>query len=327
MNADLPRLPSRDGKGHKGTFGTVAVVGGCALRTTEEGNAGVHMIGGPALCAMAALRSGVGLVRLVMPEPILDIGIGLAPSATGVPLPVDHEGMVVSFKAAVVLDQVMADASCVAIGPGLGAGDGPRACVMRVVSQDAVPAVIDADAINALAEMPEVQRDFRAGAVLTPHPGEFKRLATALGMDGDAVDPARRPLACEMLAQRLGCVVVLKGAGSVVSDGHRTWVHTGVGSVNPALATAGTGDVLTGVIAGLIAQHYKAPMVAGERTVTSERLGGLSLFDCARLGVAAHAAAGQRWKAETGASAGLLAEDLVRVLPWALEDMRDPHGR
>lgn len=327
MSEMLPRLPSRDGKGHKGSFGTVAVIGGCALRTSDEGNAGVHMIGGPALSALAALRSGAGLVRLVMPEPILDIAIGMAPSATGVPLPVDHEGMVVSFKAAVVIDQVMRDASCVAIGPGLGAGEGPRACVMRVIVQDAVPAVIDADALNALAEMPEVQRDFRASAVITPHPGEYRRLAAALGVEGDPVDPARRPLACEMLAQRLGCVVVLKGASSVVSDGHRTWVHTGAGAENSAMATAGTGDVLTGVIAGLVAQHYKAPIMAGERTMTSERLGGLSLFDCARLGVVAHAAAGLRWRAESGASAGLIAEDLVHVLPLALEDMRDPHAR
>lgn len=316
-----PALPTRDPRGHKGTFGTVAVLGGCCVHGDEESQ-GLTMLGGPALAALGALRAGCGLARLVMPEPILAAGLTIAPSATGVPLPVDHDGAISPHKAAFVIDAVLESASCLAIGPGLGVGDGPRAAALRAVVQDEVPVVVDADAINNLADIPELHRDFHALAVLTPHPGEYKRLASALNLRADPVDAASRPLAAEQLAQLLGCVVVLKGAETVVSDGQRTWVHTGPLASNPALGTAGTGDVLSGVIASLIAQHHRKPILAGERTVTSERLGGLALYDCARLAVIAHADAARRWVLESGASAGLLAADLTQHLPAALEALR-----
>lgn len=308
----LPPLPARDPRGHKGTFGTVAVVGGRAHDM-------VHMVGGPAMTALAALRSGCGLVRLALPEPILDVGLAIAPSATGVALRTDREGMIIGHDAALAIDKLLLECNCLAIGPGLGVAEGPRAAALRAVVQEQVPAVIDADALNNLASIPELQRDFHAHAVLTPHPGEYARLADALGLGTDAVDPAGRPAAAERLAQVLGCVVVLKGAGTVVSDGHRTWV---CGSANAALATAGTGDVLTGVVAGLIAQHHRTPIVAGERTITSERRGGLSLFDCARVAVEAHARAADAWVERSGASGGLLATDLVEAIPRALESLR-----
>jgi NAD(P)H-hydrate epimerase len=169
--------------------------------------------------------------------------------------------------------------------------------------------VIDADALNALASVAEIHRDFRAPAVLTPHPGEYARLALAFGIDADLVHPvdaATRSRAAESLAQRLGCVVVLKGAGTVVSDGLNTWTNT---TGNPALATAGTGDVLTGVIGGLIAQFG------------STHGGPLSLYDCARLGVYAHGLAADRWR-DAHADASLLAEDLLRELPDAVASLR-----
>jgi NAD(P)H-hydrate epimerase len=322
-----PRLPERDPHGHKGTFGTVAVLGGCCVRGLEEDTPGLTMVGGPALAALGALRTGCGLAKLVMPEPILAAGLTIAPSATGVPLAVDHDGAISAHKAAFVIDAILQAADCLAIGPGLGLGDGPRAAALRAVVQADVPVVVDADAINNLADIPELHRDFHAPAVLTPHPGEYRRLAAALNLNTDPADAAQRPAAAEQMAQRLGCVVVLKGAGTVVSDGQRTWVHAGPAAANPALATAGTGDVLAGVIASLIAQHHRRPIVAGERTVTSERLGGLSLYDCARLGVSAHAEAALIWAAEAGASAGLLAADLAAALPAALESLRPGRSR
>ena len=112
---------------------------------------------------------------------------------------------------------------------------------------------------HALAATPDVQADFRGAAVLTPHPGEYRRLASSLGLDTDAVSPEARPAAAEALARRLGCVVTLKGAATIVSDGLQTVVNdTG----NAALATAGSGDVLTGVIAGLAAQFFRAGVPA-----------------------------------------------------------------
>ena len=174
----------------------------------------------------------------------------------------------------------------------------------RLIGREQPPIVIDADAINALAGLAGFDRDLRAAAVLTPHPGEYARLARALEIDADPVDPQQRPGAAETLARRIGCIVVLKGAGTVVSDGISTWTNT---SGNPALATAGTGDVLTGVIAGLVAQYASRPD------------GPLSLYDCARIGVYAHGLAADRWRdANSGIESGMLAADLLRELPGAL---------
>ena len=311
----LPKLPPRDPKGHKGTFGTVAVVGGCA-------RGGSLMLGGPCISAVAALRVGAGLVRLVMPAPILAEGLTVAPSATGVALPATDDGSIDISGAAGVLDGLCAQADCVAVGPGLGTGEAVEAVTLRLICQTQTPIVVDADAINALASISELTREFRANAVLTPHPGEYRRLASALRIDMDPTSESQRPAATEALAQRLGCVVVLKGAGTIVSDGQSTWVNKD--SPNPALGTAGTGDALTGCIAGLIAQCHRTPILAGARTVTSEGRGGLGLFDCARLGVRIHSMAARAWVEEAGADGGMLAMELCDRLPETTQAMRAP---
>ncbi len=316
--ADPPRLPARDPAGHKGTFGVVAVVGGCAA-------AGVRMVGAPAMAANAAVRAGAGLVRLVCPAPVLGEAIALAPSATGRALPVNESGGVVPHEGAAVLDEVIGECSVLAIGTGLGAGLGAQTLALRAVQQDSVPAVVDADALNCLAQVPELSRDFRAAAILTPHPGEFRRLAQAFRIGDDPTDASRRPGAAEALAQRLGCVVVLKGAGTVVSDGHRTWVCD---RGHACLATGGTGDVLTGAIAGLVAQFVKPadPLLARlperARAALSAAAPSLDLFEAARAGVLAHAIAGERWAERRGASAGLLPGELSDLLPECVESLR-----
>ncbi len=297
MSKDLPTLPPRPLDGHKGTFGTVAIIGGCCSGSK-------HMIGAPALAALGALRAGAGLARLVMPAPILSAGVTLAPSATGVALAVDPITSDLDTPGAVAeVDRQASTAACVAIGPGLGAGEAARAMVLRAVQQEEASMVVDADALNALAEIPELWRDFRARAVLTPHPGEYRRLAQALKITHDPTREDSRQSAAAALAQRLGAVVVLKGAGTVVSDGQKTWR---CGRGHACLATAGTGDVLTGVIAGLIAQHA----------------GVMPLYDAARLGVEAHARAGEAWARSHHASAGLLAEELAGLVPGSLEELR-----
>lgn len=308
----LPILPPRDERGHKGTFGAVGVVGGCALAASR-------MIGGPALTAIAALRSGCGLAKLAAPSGVLDAMLTIAPSATGMAIPTDEQGAVIAHEAARVFDALARACDCVAIGPGLGAGEGVRSLAFRAINQEDRPVVVDADALNALAEMPEFHRDFRAMAVLTPHPGEFRRVARSMALDLDPIHPGTRADAAATLARTLGCVVVLKGAGTVVSDGVRVWVSD---ARSPALATAGTGDVLTGVVASLIAQFHKRPIVAGERTVSSEAQGGLSLFDCARLAVTAHARASEAWASSRGATGGMLASELADLLPPAIQALR-----
>jgi NAD(P)H-hydrate epimerase len=309
----LPNLPPRDPDGHKGTFGTAVIIGGCA-------QGGSLMLGGPCISAVAALRVGVGLARLAMPAPILAEGLTIAPSATGVPLPVRDDGSIDIAQAAAMLDGLCSRADCVAVGPGLGLGDSVEALTLRLIGQVRAPIVVDADAITALAALPELTREFRAHAVLTPHPGEHRRLASALNIDLDPTDAAQRPGAAAALAQRLGCVVVLKGAHTIVSDGHRVWIDDS--APNAALGTGGTGDALTGCIAGLIAQFHRRPILAGERTVTSGARGGLSLFDCAGLGVRLHSMAARAWADEAGVDGGMLAMELCDRIPGAVRAMR-----
>lgn len=300
-----PSLPGRPATGHKGTFGTVLVVGGCA----PSSGAHATMIGAPALAARAALRAGCGLAKMLVPAPLAPAALSITPSATAHGVEVDAAGDMLGHDAAERLDELSADASAIVVGPGLGVSTGAAAVTLRCV-QGATPVVVDADGLTALASTPELHRDFHAPAVLTPHPGEFRRLAASLRLTHDPTDPASRPAAAEALAQRLGCVVVLKGAGTVVSDGLRSWVCD---RGHPCLATAGTGDVLAGLLGGLLAQFFR-PSARGPLAP--------SLYDLARAGVLAHAIAGERWAEERSSQAGLLAGELADLLPAALEPMR-----
>lgn len=297
MSEPLPPLPSRDPAGHKGTFGTVCVVGGHAAPP-------VTMLGSVVLSSLGALRAGAALCIVAAPAPLVPAILAANPSATGLPLPVDGEGRLVPHAVAEALDTHARKAGVLVVGPGLGTGHAESQVVVRILAQDdGRPVVVDADALNCLAATDGFQLDLRAPMVLTPHPGEYARLAAALRIDADPVDPVARPHAAERLAQRLGCVVVLKGHGTVVSDGTRTWTCA---RGSDALAVGGSGDVLAGVVAGLLAQHGRA----------------LGLCDCARLAVEAHAMAGDDWAAREGGTAGMLAAEIAAGIPAALGAMR-----
>lgn len=301
----IPPLPQRPSEGHKGTFGRVAVVGGCAADDPR-------MIGAPALTALGAVRTGCGLVKVAAPEPILDRVLGIVPFATGLALPTDAGGDLDAPAAAERFDQLAGQSDALAVGMGLGRSDGARAVVIRAIVQEDAPLVLDADGLNLLATVPEFWRDLRAHAVLTPHPGEARTLMKALSLPADpghdpAGDRPARIAACAAIAQRLGCVVVLKGQNTVVSDGLRAWVCR---AGHPCLATGGTGDVLTGVIAGLIAQAR-----AG-RAATPD------LFACAQAGVEAHAHAGMAWAEAHHASGGMTPTDLADLIPPQIERLR-----
>jgi len=139
-----------------------------------------------------------------------------------------------------------------------------------------------------------------------------------LGIKADPADRATRQSAAQEMAQRLGCIIVLKGHQTVISDGMETFVNeTG----NVALATAGTGDVLAGLIAGFVAQFFKPSLGSGARQVTAMHRGGLTLLDCARLAVHVHGLAGDRW-AESCGHAGMLATDLLDEIPGAIAAVR-----
>lgn len=301
----LPPLPHRPEDGHKGTFGTVTIVGGCAgMHRDDEFEP--TMLGAPALAAMGAIRSGCGLVKVAAPSPIIKHVLTLAPFATGFGLEVDHAHGINAAHAAPVLDELTRTCGVIVAGMGMGSAHCVAQIIVRLLNQEMVPVVIDADGLNALTNLPEFDREIRANAVLTPHPGEARRLMEALSIGGDpAGDDTQRLEACTHLAQRLGCVVVLKGKGTVVSDGHRVWVCE---HGTPALAAGGTGDVLAGVIAGIIAQSRQDPSI--------------DLLHATAIGVQAHALAGERWVETHDGDGGLMANELAEVLPAVMDRMR-----
>jgi len=297
------RVPPRPADGHKGTFGSVLVVGGSSTPR--------RMLGGPALSAAAAMRAGCGLCELAMPGPLLDAALTIVPVATGVPLAVDGDGVLDSDAAGISLAEAIERATVVAIGPGLGGG----AAVASVVESTLAtarslgrPLVVDADALNAIAgRPPRSPWPTTPPTIVTPHPGEFRRLAAALGLVADPISPERRAAAAADLARRLGAIVVLKGAGTVVCDGVRTAINpTG----NAALATGGSGDVLTGLCAGLAAQRFASDPADS----------GLAAFESAATAVWGHGRAAERAveRRAAGRPAGVLASDLLDEIPTAL---------
>jgi len=296
----LETLSRRPDEGHKGTFGTVGIIGGSAGRHHNEDFAAT-MLGAPALTAMGAIRSGCGLVKIVTPMPIINAVLTLVPFATGFGIEVnDHRAMIPS-SAAAIIDELVRTSDAIVIGPGMGTGHEVGQIVVRLVGQEETPVVVDADGLNALAAMPDFGRDVRANLVLTPHPGEAKRLMDNLSIAGDpAGNETQRLEVCVGIAQRLGCLVVLKGSRTVVSDGRRVWVCNRGCS---AMGVGGTGDVLSGVIGGLIAQ------------------GGDLFMSCA-IGVQAHAIAGERWIESHGGRGGMIAGELADELIAVLETMR-----
>ncbi|MBI4349375.1 MAG: NAD(P)H-hydrate dehydratase [Elusimicrobia bacterium] len=292
MSATLRRwLPARRPDSHKGDFGHVLLVAG------SRGMAGAAL-----LAARAACRSGAGLVTLGVPEGLQAAVTGHVPEALTVALPETKTGAL----AVEACGRLLQDASAkkwgvLAIGPGLGQhGDTERALV-SILGRLKIPAVIDADGLNLLSRHPraEVRRLFEergAPCVLTPHPGEMARL---LGKDHDSVTEDREGSA-RTLAEELACVALLKGRGTIVTDGERKLVNpTG----NPGLAKGGTGDVLTGLIAGLWAQRLAND--PGDRG-----------YEAAALGAWLHGAAGDA-AARLGSQAALTASDVIDALPIA----------
>jgi ADP-dependent NAD(P)H-hydrate dehydratase len=277
---DIPKLAPRDRGGHKGRYGTVLVIAG-----------GRGMAGAAGLCGASALRSGAGLVRVATSAEAQPVVASFEPCYMTYPLPNGENGLIDFAAARPVLPGLIEPASVVAIGPGLGQSDGIRSLVRYLIAETDRPLLIDADGLNALAGQTELLRDLKRPVVITPHPGEFARLS---GKDVATVQADRVQSAAELASMSEHLVVVLKGAGTVVTDGRRYFVNT---TGNPGMATGGSGDVLTGVIAALIAQKLPA-------------------FEAAQLGVFVHGLAGDIARDDHG-EIGMIAGDIVDTLPDA----------
>lgn len=277
---ELPRLPPRPRDAHKGIFGRVVVIAGSR-----------GMSGAAALCASAALRGGAGLVTLAVPREIMPIVAAANPCYMTAPQ-LDEEGRLTG-EALPMLCRLVEGATSVALGPGLGQSPALSALLVALLDQTHQPLVLDADALNGLAPRREVLARRSGPLVLTPHPGEFARLT---GLDIKQIQARRQELALSFAAEH-GVVLVLKGSGTVVTDGRRLFINpTG----NPGMATGGSGDVLTGLIAALLAQ-------------------GLEPFAAAQLGVFLHGRAGDLAR-DRLSETSLIATDLLQDLSRAFRE-------
>ena len=283
------RLPARPAASHKGSFGrTLAITGS------------LNYIGAAHLSATAAARVGSGLVTIALPAAIQAPIAAKSPEPTYLPLPETAPGVISPDAARAILSDAAAYDSLL-LGCGMGQAADTRRFIEHILynEQPLPPAVIDADGLNALAQTHRWWERFRQPAILTPHPGEMARLAAkpTPEVQADRIGIARESAAL------WNKIVVLKGAYTIVA--HPDGAAQLCPFANPGLASAGTGDVLAGCIAGLLSQ-------------------GVPPQDAAPLGVYLHALAGERVRRSLG-DAGMLASDLLPELPLALKALRQEH--
>jgi NAD(P)H-hydrate epimerase len=240
------------------------------------------LTGAPSLTALAAMRADAGYVTVAAPESTLPVFEQRLLEAVKRPLP--EQNGIVALGAAAQVRELAVKASAVALGPGLGRGDGPRSLVRELLAGLELPMVVDADALFALEP-----GDWPAPRILTPHEGELGRL---LGRESREV-AAHRLAAVREAAERFDCVVLLKGPDTLVAAPGRRLLVSALGL--PSLATAGTGDVLTGIVAAFLAKGMEPQLAA-----------------------VAGAAAQQRASVEAPQRSGLVAGDLIEALPRVL---------
>jgi hydroxyethylthiazole kinase-like uncharacterized protein yjeF len=281
-------LPDRPAGGHKGTFGTAVVVAGSRGFT-----------GAAYLASAAAARTGAGLVRLLVAEGIYPILAVKCTEVMATPVPESAPGAVGEDAHGEIREHLDA-ATAGVVGPGLGRDPSTWRLVCELAQDVRIPLVLDADALNALAENRDALGALAGGRVLTPHPGEMSRLLRRPTADINR----GRTEAARAAAAEWGAVIVLKGAGTVVAapDGR---VSVDPHQV-PALATGGTGDVLSGVLGALLAQ-------------------GVPPYEAAVTAVYVHAAAGRQVAARLGDS-GLVASDLLLEVPEVMRRLRAGEG-
>ncbi|MBL8881084.1 MAG: NAD(P)H-hydrate dehydratase [Phycisphaerales bacterium] len=258
------------------------------------------MSGAAVLCARGALRGGAGLVRVCAPSTVQSVIAAAEPCVMTCAL-MDSPLAELTPDVARQAFELVEWADVVAVGPGLGQSSGATELVSEIIKNSGRPLVVDADGLNALSKISDwwSQRPTADGCgslIVTPHPGEFERLARGAGLPPlSGESDAARIAAAAAYAERADCVVVLKGHRTVVTDAKRVYVNR---SGNPGMATGGMGDVLTGLIAALLGQ-------------------GLAAFDAAQLGVHCHSAAADALVDAVG-PIGYLASEVADAIPTAL---------
>lgn len=269
--AVLAALPNREKTAHKGNFGKVLLLCGSRGYT-----------GAAYLASMGALRSGAGLVFLGVPDSIYGIEAVKLNEAIVFPLP--EEDGILSAASIPEIEKRLPNMDAVLVGCGLGQSAGAREVVLWLLEHGKVPMILDADGINLISEHRHILRGRAAPTILTPHEGEFKRLGYSIGKS--------RMEAARSAARELGCVMVLKGHETCITDGERQYINpTG----NPGMAVGGSGDLLSGIIVSLLGQR-------------------LSPLEAAACGCWLHGKAGDRC-AEKWGQYGMLPSDMLYELP------------
>ena len=273
-------LPKRTCDSNKGSFGKVFIVGGS-----------IGMTGAPCMSALSALRSGCGLAMVGIPESLSSIVESKMTEVITKALPESSTRTLGSNADSHILE-LTKDFAALALGPGMGREKETGAMLRRVLEEVQIPVILDADALNLVATSPEMLKLTKVPLILTPHPGEMSRLA---GVTAEYVQSARLEIAQEF-AKKYGVIVVLKGARTIVATPDSSVYVNPTG--NCGMATAGTGDVLTGVIASFIAQ-------------------GLEPLQASLLSVYVHGLAGDLARDEKGEH-GLIASDVIDKIPYAI---------
>ncbi|MDR3198930.1 MAG: NAD(P)H-hydrate dehydratase [Planctomycetaceae bacterium] len=290
----LPVLPCRPQTGHKGTFGTVLGIGGSR-----------GMAGAVALAGRSGLVAGAGLVRLAVPDPILETVAGFYPELTTLPCPANEKGQFSHTALESLLDHITS-VTAIFLGPGLGRSGETDLFVPLLLRRIFCPVVVDADALNALTSpvTEHLDRFFQSldnkNIILTPHSGEFARLRNQPTPNEDNKESQIKRIAvAKDFAGQHGVVLVLKGHETIITNGETVTLNpTG----NPGMATGGSGDVLTGILAALLAQ-------------------GLTPFDAARVGVFLHGLAGD-FAADRLGEESVTATAIIESLPEAFQTFK-----
>jgi len=284
-------LPPRPARAHKGDFGRLLVVAGS-----------IDYPGAALLTALGAMRAGAGVVRVAAADSVVARVAGAVPELTWMALDEEAPGLIAPGGWRRLTSEARRF-DAIVIGPGLGSQPATQRRARQLIASLELPGVVDADGLNALAGGARWWQSVHGSMVLTPHPGEFARLAGQAAPDGED-DDARATAAAEA-AGRWDQVVVLKGAHTVVAEPGGQRLASAIAT--PALATAGSGDVLAGAIGAFLAA-------------------GAEPFSAAACGVAVHGAAGLI-AAERIGSAGVMARDIATLLPEAIGQLRSDRGR
>ncbi|MDR2757732.1 MAG: NAD(P)H-hydrate dehydratase [Planctomycetaceae bacterium] len=294
----FPELPCRPRTGHKGTFGTVLGIGGSR-----------GMAGAIALAGRAGLVAGAGLVRLAVPDPILETVAGFYPELTTLPCPADEQGRFSQTALESLLNHITS-VTAIFLGPGLGRSEAINLFVPLLLRNIFCPIVVDADALNALTslETESLDRFFQSlgnrNIILTPHSGELARLRKQPTPSEDNKEfQTERIAVAKDFAERHGVILVLKGHETITTNGKNVALNpTG----NSGMATGGSGDILTGILAALLAQ-------------------GLAVFDAARVGVFLHGLAGD-FAAKRLGEESVTATSILESIPEAFQTFKKlPH--